>query len=286
MPVAVSCPRCGQEIQVPAQLAGRKAVCPRCSRSFWVPAVGPAEKADLPTAKESVESPLSGAKEVGGSQAPVGTGGAQPLAEAPPAVPERPRAKEIAASVTTAHPPQPGVATPRQPPLGYVPPKRVARLVMEDSIPSALVLAPDGQLPSLRLVEKEAGDAPQEKGRGVHPLLLVILLCTSVVVSLALLFVDFEGVESSGGPAKIRARWVIEQEYFSDLDDPGPRSEYQLLLREAQRAYARGDFRRERELYRQVLSMLRQERPKGESLTGSLQRDRRLEELLLILLSD
>ena len=286
MPVAVSCPRCGQEIQVPAQLAGRKAVCPRCSRSFWVPAVGPAEKMEVPSGRETVESPPSGAKEVVGSHAPVGASGGQPLPEAPPAVAERARVKEIAAPGTTSPPPQPEVVSPRQPPAGYVPPKRVARLVVEDSIPSALVLAPDGQLPSLRLVEKEAGDSPQEKGRGVHPLLLVILLCTSVVVSLALLFVDFEGVESSGGPAKIRARWVIEQEYFSDLDDPTPRSEYQLLLREAQRAYARGDLRRERELYRQVLSLLRQERPKGESLTGSPQRDRRLEELLLILLSD
>jgi len=285
MPVAVSCPRCGQEIQVPAQMAGRKAVCPRCSRSFWVPGVGPGEKAEAP-AKGLEKSPGLGVKEPFGLHTPAGSEGGLSAPGPVFASSESSRGQAVLPPLAVTTPPGKGVMASQEVPSGFVPPKRVARLVVEDTVPSALVITPDGQLPSLRLVEKEAEAALQEKHRGVHPLLLVILLCTSVVVSVALLFVDFEGAQSPGGPEKIRARWLIEQDYFSDLDDPAPRFQYQLLLREAQQAYARGDFRRERELYRQVLNLLRQERPKGESLTGSVQRDRRLEELLLILLSD
>jgi hypothetical protein len=159
-------------------------------------------------------------------------------------------------------------------------------MVVEDSIPAALVLAADGQLPALRLSETESEKAPEEKSRTINPLLLLTILCTSVVVSLALIFIDFGSEQGVDNPAKQRARYVIEQEYISDVDDPAPKERYQWLLREALRAYWRRDYQKERELYREVLNLLRQERPKNQSLTGSPGRDRRLQELLTILLTN
>ncbi|MCS7237380.1 MAG: hypothetical protein NZ899_03815 [Thermoguttaceae bacterium] len=267
MPLAIRCPQCRQEIQVPASLAGRKAVCPGCSSSFRVPPGGEEAKLEGPAKLARAARPGEEGRE-GDTSAKV------------PAAP----AGELrtAGEVVSPQPPTVGAFGGADP---FAPPKRVARLVVEDSVPAALVLAPDGRLPSLRLADDETPTSQEAKSRGVHPLVLLIILCTSVVVSLALIFVDFGTGPNPESPAKVRARYLIEQEYFAELDDPTPRQAYQLLLREAQRAYARGDYKREQELYRQVLELLRQERPRHLSITGSVQRDRRLEELLIILLS-
>jgi hypothetical protein len=62
---------------------------------------------------------------------------------------------------------------------------------------------------------------------------------------------------------------------------------YQRHLRDAQRAYARGDTAAERQNYRRVLQLLRAEgRSRFSSLTTTPTQDRELEELLAILLTD
>jgi len=86
---------------------------------------------------------------------------------------------------------------------------------------------------------------------------------------------------------KKHARQTIEDTYFGsgnlDNKDLAP---YQALLREAQRAHARGDVKTEREHYRKVLDMLREERGTHEKgLTGSRSRDKDLEEAISVLLS-
>lgn len=278
MPLAVHCPQCRQEIQVPTSLAGRKAVCPGCSTSFRVPPLAEEPKPD--GGARELRGPRPGAEPIEAGVSPKPPAGVPPEGHAArytPVPPPMPEGLSPAAGVPEAF----AAAVPQ----AFVPPKRIARLVVEDSVPAALVLAPDGQLPSLRLTDEESKSPEEAKSRGVHPLLLLIIVCTSVVLSLALLFVDFGGGSNPESPAKVRARYLIAQEYFAELDDPSPRETYQILLREAQRAYARGDYKREQELYRQVLDLLRQERPRHQSVTGSTQRDRRLEELLITLLS-
>ncbi len=276
MPLAIRCPRCEQEIQIPATLAGKKAVCPSCGGSFWVPA----------RIKEAAAAGVGSGQVVPGPQEAAGAGLPSRGTKPPPteglrAGPGEQPAGAFREVVATASGKSPllSKADPS------APPKRVARLIIEESVPSALVLTPDGQLPSLRLADEEHGQQETSQERGVHPLILLALITMSAVVSLALLFLDFGTTSSPDSPAKVQARYSIEREYFADLDDPSPRVPYQLLLREAQRAYARGDYKREQELYRRVLELLRQERPQGESLTGSTQRDRRLEELLVRLLA-
>jgi hypothetical protein len=61
---------------------------------------------------------------------------------------------------------------------------------------------------------------------------------------------------------------------------------YQILLRDAQQAYSRGDHRAQRDCYGKVLDLLRAERGSEEKgLTGSRSKDKELEEALLVLLS-
>ncbi|MCX7428253.1 MAG: hypothetical protein NTW96_21820, partial [Planctomycetia bacterium] len=58
-------------------------------------------------------------------------------------------------------------------------------------------------------------------------------------------------------------------------------------LREAQRAASRGDRAGERRLYRQVLDLLRAERDRfDKGLTGSRDRDKKLEELISVMLRE
>jgi hypothetical protein len=117
-------------------------------------------------------------------------------------------------------------------------------------------------------------------------LVIFSLLCLSIVMSLALVWVPTESRDGVGGRKKEEARQRIEREYFSDMDSPEPRKEYQVMLREAQQARARGDVKRERELYREVLQKLRAERgPFDRGVTGSQDRDRTLEQLIETLLA-
>ncbi len=79
---------------------------------------------------------------------------------------------------------------------------------------------------------------------------------------------------------------MIEREYFSHLDPNEPLVAYQLLLREAQRAYTRGDKQAERDAYRSVLRLLRAERGRFEGLTGSPKSDEDLENHITIILQE
>jgi len=162
----------------------------------------------------------------------------------------------------------------------------VAKFISTEEAQSTVSLGADGRLPELRLADSASAEAPEVTARGTNPLVLLGVLCLSAVASLALLVIEFEPPQGSNTPEKARARYMIEQDYFSDLDSPQPRERYQLLLREAQRAFARGDYEEERRLYREVLKLLLAERGPFESLTGSPQRDRKLEEYIITLLRD
>jgi len=163
----------------------------------------------------------------------------------------------------------------------------VARFVAPQSAEAAIQPDAEGKLPDLHLHE---GEEPEEKIEGdspsVHPLLLAVVVCLSVVTSITLVLYD-TGRSSTDSQRKAEARRVIEEQYFGSLDPDAPLEPYQILLREAHLAHVRGDYVAERQYYRRVLDMLRAERPPGaRGLTGSRTRDRELEEQIIILLSD
>jgi hypothetical protein len=97
---------------------------------------------------------------------------------------------------------------------------------------------------------------------------------------------DNSPTEPQPDVAKWRARRVIEEEYFSSLDSPEVRDRYQVFLRDAQRAYARGDRVAERKAYGKVLDMLRAEHGPFDAVTGSPSRDKRLEEQIIVLMRE
>jgi len=150
---------------------------------------------------------------------------------------------------------------------------------------AAVPLASDGRLPELQLHEGEK-KPKREDGRGVHPLVLFGVLGTSMVLSVMLVVTDFGPPGSSGARDRARARQEIETRYYAEQHGVAPRS-YQIDLRAAYQAHSRGDHKTERELYRKVLQQLRRERgPYDRALTGNREDDKRLEELISILLTE
>lgn len=294
MRITITCPRCKRSMSAASKLAGSYVTCPHCDGRFWVPEAavdeppqpspppGPSNSGQVPPGKTSTPvgtgtvptgSPLrsssSGRPAQPIPQAPPPPGGA--ANNAPPAVPPTPPAK--------ASPPP--LASP-----AARPGKKVARFITAEAAQSTLEPAEDGKLPELHLQESAQAKSKQEKGVTIHPLVLLGLVCLSVVACVLLVLYEPEQQSASHSARIQQARRVIETEYFANLEGPGAREPYQRLLREAQRAYARGDRRSERRLYRRVLELLRAERSGFEGVTGSRTRDERLEEQITILLSD
>lgn len=249
MPQPLECPRCKTPLRLSKKLAGAHVQCPHCKVRLWV-------AKDTPADAVRAE----------------GAGGAN---------------DSIATQVSeTPRPQPPPLSSPPALPLVPARRKKVARFITADTADSALRLAADGKLPTLHLEDDAVTEKPEAKQRSVSPIVMLGLLSFSVVLSVVLALVDWERVEPAGGQQKSAARQRIEDSYFG-ADNVGNAGlePYQLLLREAQRAYTRGDHKVERDNYRKVLEMLRAERGSHErGLTGSRTRDRQLEEAISVLL--
>jgi len=185
----------------------------------------------------------------------------------------------------------PRTVGPAPPPDASRPGKKVARFITAEAAQSTLNIADDGRLPELQLQESTQAKPGEAGGSTVHPLVLLGLVSLSVVASVLLVLYEPRQETLPRSTAKQDARDVIVSEYLADeehlkLDNPPPLEPYQTYLREAQRAYWRGDYATERRLYRRVLDLLRAEGTDFDGVTGSPTSDRRLEEQITILLSD
>ncbi len=164
----------------------------------------------------------------------------------------------------------------------------MARFITADSAESKLTVAADGQLPELKLQEGDKKEKVEaDESTGVNPLVLFGLITLSVVMSIALALWNPDSESTQTRREKAAARDEIAAHYFGDFDDEEPLERYQEVLREARRAYARGDLKAERRHYREVLDLLRMERKPGEKgVTGSYKRDKELQDHIIILLKD
>lgn len=164
--------------------------------------------------------------------------------------------------------------------------RQVARFVTDQSGDTVVTLGEDGQLPELKLREgATARERRTEKPaqEGTSPLLYVAL-AFSMLSSVALLLLDFTPGQS-GQRERAIARQSLEQEGFLDSGDRRPEP-YQVHLRNAVLARQRRDFSAELREYRGVLTLLKAEDVDPYlGLTGSPDRDRRLYELIAILLN-
>ena len=173
-------------------------------------------------------------------------------------------------------------------------------MISPEAAQSTLRVAEDGRLPELHLDSGAIGDKkPKRETTAVNPLVLFAVLALSVVMSVALALVDTQPEGTTIRQKKAAARIAIERNYFGQRNSVVPLEPYQVLLREAQRAHSRGDYKQERKLYRQILQMLRAEKAamddttgrrwqlggSAKGITGSRTRDRELEQHISLLLS-
>jgi len=291
MPIKIDCPRCSQSLSVPNKRTGGYVSCPRCNGRFWVPASGgvAGEGAAGSPAQEDKLIPAPPRPGANPASSGVTSGGV-----APGNTPAIPRAGAAGSAVdgppTTINRPPP---IPPPAPPGAAPLRKTARFISAEAAQSSLKLAADGKLPELQLQQGDEKRAAETGSTTVNPLLLFAVLSFSAVASIALVLIDTDSHRAADSARKEAARWVIEDEYFanddflSDLDSDKRLEEYQTLLREAQQAHSRGNRKREREKYREVLNLLRAERgPLEKGLTGSRSRDKRLEQQIAVLLSE
>ena len=282
MPIKLDCPRCKKPLAVPSKKIGSYVNCPHCAGRFWVSKPDAPENQPLPVPQNGLSraTPPPAANGSGARQAPPPADGspAYQFWQTAPATADAPAEGAM----------QPAFAPPPAPSAGPLPPpRRVARFISAETADSPLKLAEDGKLPELHLSEPGQKAAQEKSGHSVHPLLLLVLLFTSMVMSTALVFIDFEPQDTGGRQRAERARAVIEEQFFAHLDPGQPLEPYQLRLREAQRAHSVGDMQTERQRYREVLQMLRAERGKFDrGLTGSRGRDEELEKQIAIVLSE
>lgn len=319
MPIKLECPRCKQSLAVPKKKAGGYVNCPRCKGRLWVPAdaVHLAPSVDLPAAPNpSGASGVTPASEspAGFPPGPGSTFGGGPVAvpptssvsmrNMPSAGAPLPPASGFASAPSSLSPRGSSVShPPGYPAAGALPTaswassdaypapppreKKVARLITAETAESTVKPAADGKLPELQLMEGEKAEKAEAKGTTVHPLVLVGVLCMSVAMSIMIVLVQPGTSDSGNTKKKVEARRSIESDYFSNFDIRSPLARYQLLLRDAQQCHVRGDRRGERDCYRQVLDLLKAERgPFEKGLTGSRERDRKLEEHITTLLGD
>ena len=179
------------------------------------------------------------------------------------------------------------VRKPAAPPPPPTPRKKVARFIAAEAADPTVQLAADGKLPELHIED----DSKEKKPTEAKPMSQMALLGGLGVAMLlwgTLLFSIMGPVESPHSQEKDEARQRIEREYFGgEAINEKELKPYQMLLREAQMAHARGDVKMERTDYRKVLGLLHAERRAEEKgLTGSFQKDKTLEGLIVVLLSE
>lgn len=205
-----------------------------------------------------------------------------PPVGAPPTESAPPRTKP---APPPAAPPKPGpetpVATTQSPSQRQA---KAAKFVAAGAVKSRINLGEDGQLPELVVQEgKETTKQPTEKSESSKSLLPVAALSVSVVLSLLVLLIP-SGSGERATPKKEAARQQLKQYYIGkDRETLEP---YQIKLR---RALIARDEAEARQLYRDVLMMLRDETSRG--LTSPVQseappNDKDLEEQILILLRE
>ena len=175
--------------------------------------------------------------------------------------------------------------------------RKVARLVSAEAAQSPLKLAADGQLPHLQLQEGDKKGKGQGKSRSIPPLVMIGVWILSVVLTIVIVIITYDdGSSGVTTQVKVDALEKIREQFFGH-PERGELLPYQRFLREARQARAHGDFKAERQYYKQVLELLHTETWGGSAtpasrnrlekgITGSRDHDRELEQLILAVLSD
>lgn len=276
MAITIDCPRCYSALSVPEKLAGTYTFCPRCQGRMWVP---PETSARASTGRTATTTAPTATVTASGTLPPATPPASVADAAVDPMAPVKvsPSGTATASTVLSKLPPIPtvpvGGAVPIQAPPSTAPPvaatpRRVAQFITADVAQSQLTVAEDGKLPELQLTADEAGPRKRKVFSGGNSWATVALVIVSAIATVAMLVVDV-GPDPSA---------VKESDSYKRLNDSYVNAAdvearpYQTLLRLALEAHARHDYKAEKQYYRQVLGMLRDENlhPRGRNLTGQI----------------
>ncbi len=164
--------------------------------------------------------------------------------------------------------------------------RRAARLVTETTDAGKLALGADGQLPQLVVKETAAVEKPRDAESDSNPMVLIIAVAFSVLISVVLLFAPTGG---GSAQADVSDSLAALQEHY--IGRRQPLEPYQVMVREALQCENKGDRGTATAIYRRLLDMIHAERQDpNQGLTGpkiSLQEpnDQRLETHLKVLLA-
>jgi hypothetical protein len=280
MPMTVACPGCGMQLAVPSKCVGQILSCPSCHCQFQVSAPPDGSAPSLPSLPPhsmTPTAPPAGTLQPHGAPLSHGTPGPTPVVSHSSG---RLRTRgPVWSDSTDEPPPAKGRDGANGVPAVASPPVAVPRFIAGGSAPSAMLLAADGKLPELSLIEvQERGKSATADAKKSRPKLLSVAIGLSMVMSVFLGMYDLSPVEP-GADAKSVSRATIRRFYLRP-DEEESLQPYQLLLRDAERAHSRGDDAIAAAKYRQVLRMLRIEgRPEGRlpSLSDTKQSDQELE---------
>jgi hypothetical protein len=289
MAIKIQCPRCSSTLAAPNNKAGAYVLCPICKGRLWVDKDAPSDS----TAIEAVVPQANHVSAASSSKSPSKQVSAPPVsASVPPPAPP-PAAPDSAQHpvLPSGRPPvvssPPGSSPPVAPPIVSPPEgKKVARFITAEAARSTLKPSEDGKLPELTLHDGAERVKTAEKPSSIHPLALLAVLAVSVALSIVLVLTDTNSQSASLDAKQAEARRSIETKYFGGRQGKTTLENYQVLLRDAQVQHSRGNYKLERQRYREVLNLLRSARGAADKgLTGSVKNDIELEEYISVLLT-
>jgi hypothetical protein len=159
--------------------------------------------------------------------------------------------------------------------------RQAARFITDQGNP-LVELGADGQLPELMLDEGTSAKRKSDKPKQSSPALMYGILAFSFLSTIGMLLFDVAPVKS-GSMDKVTARTRVQEFYGDGKEELRP---FHKKLRAAQLARSRREYGEERRLYLEVLNELNSEdRDLNIGVTGSLQGDVALKELIGILIS-
>ena len=290
------CPNCGGKLGVPEKLKGRPVRCPKCDLEF-IPDEAKAQSNTRSKRKSSGGVKLPALRAL---PLPTGVANAQPVeAEVvtqlerpesplmPPKKKRKPKKRpepappavepEVVASTADSVPVQTAL-TQAQP----IEMPAVAKIIQQETVEPKLTK--DGKLPTLLLADEEKPRVKEKTGLTSNPMFVGLLICFSLVSSAGMLFL----IESGYPEAKLEVEEArADVVRFYQVREDQELQAYQRELREAQRAYSRGDFSAEASYYQKVMLRFHNENlTQFSGLTGSPVGDIELEKDVSLLLKD
>lgn len=290
------CPNCGGKLGVPEKLKGQPVLCPKCDLEFVpeeksVKSTRSQEKSSKRIAKQPVLRAIPLPVGVSDDSQKVVDSVTQLKRTDSPLMPPKKKRKSKKKSesiVPVAGPDVVAVSVTRDSEDSKLAQAKtieqpaVAKIIQQETVEPKLTK--DGKLPTLLLADEEKPRVSERGGLKSNPIVVVLLICVSLVSSAGMLFLIESGRPEARQEVKEARKDIVR---FYEVREDQELQPYQQELREAQRAYSRGDFSAEASFYQKVMLRFHNEDlTKYSGLTGSPVGDSELEKYVSLLLKD